>query len=201
MFRAIPPKIFGLICMMALLCISALPAAAQAEDSTSTPTPPPTPSIVVKPAPLPVQIQAAKRVFISNAGGELEDWYAKFLFSGGPNRFYDEFYADMKDWGHYELVSAPADADLIFEIHAGDIYLGEREGVPRFELTIYDPKTRVVLWALAEHLDPALRKGNRDKNFDKGINKLMDQVKQLAGPAATALTSQSKQPSPEPSTP
>lgn len=179
-------KILCLIFLMAGLCIAASPAAAQADDpssSTSTPAPSPVPLVVVKPAPVPQQIQSAKKVFISNAGGELEDWYARFLFSGGPNRFYDEFYADMKDWGRYELVGAPADADLIFEIHAGDIYLGDREGVPRFELTIYDPKTRVVLWALAEHLDSALLKGNRNKNFDKGINKLMDQVKQLAEPA------------------
>ena len=29
---------------------------------------------------------------------------------------YNEFYAAMKSWGRYELVSSPADADMVFEI-------------------------------------------------------------------------------------
>jgi hypothetical protein len=171
MFRITKRHVFCVIFTIALLSVPALQAAPQ-EDTTSTS--PPAPRVVVKPAPLPAQIQAAKRVFISNAGGELKDW-----FNGGPNRCYNQFYAAMKDWGHYELVAAPADADLIFEIHAGGLYLTEREEIPKFELVIYDPKTHVVLWAFAERLDLALLKGHRDENFDKGINKLMERVKQL----------------------
>ena len=29
---------------------------------------------------------------------------------------YNEFYEHMKSWGKYQLVQAPADADLVFEI-------------------------------------------------------------------------------------
>lgn len=152
------------------------PAKAQA---TVAPTVPP-------PAPLPAQLQTAKKVFISNAGGELNDWYTNEQFSGAPNRFYNRFYAAINDWGRYELVAAPAGADLIFEIHATDLYLGLREGIPRFELTIYDPKTHVVLWTIAEAVDPALLKGNRNKNFDKGVDKLVSDVRELVEPPAPA---------------
>ncbi|HZR27177.1 MAG TPA: hypothetical protein VFA71_00240 [Terriglobales bacterium] len=156
---------------MALLSMSALRAAAQ--EGTTLKPPPPS-AIVASQAPLPVQIQAAKKVFISNAGGELRDW-----FTGGPNRHYDQFYAAMKNWGRYELVTTPADADLIFEIRATGLYLSEAEEIPKFELAIYEPKTHVVLWALAERLDLALLKGHRDENFNRAMDRLMQRVKQL----------------------
>jgi hypothetical protein len=65
----------------------------------------------VPPAPVPSPIAAAKKVFISNAPGN--NLPAAF---GGPDRTYNEFYAAMKGWGHYELVAAPSEADLILEI-------------------------------------------------------------------------------------
>ena len=42
--------------------------------------------------------------------------YEAVSYSGGPDRAYNEFYAAMKTWGRYELVAAPRDADLVFEI-------------------------------------------------------------------------------------
>src|SRR5882724_4612212 len=67
------------------------------------------------PAPVPTQILAAKKVFISNAGGD-ELFYEDPLFDGGPDRAYNQFYASMKTSGRYELVGAPSDADLLLEI-------------------------------------------------------------------------------------
>ena len=61
-------------------------------------------------APAPVPIFSAKKVFVSNATGEIR------LPLGNPDLAYDEFYAAMKSWGRYEIVSSPADADLVFEI-------------------------------------------------------------------------------------
>ncbi len=66
------------------------------------------------PAPIPPQIGAARKVFISNAGGEsFEMILQQTVFDGGPDRPYNQFYAAMKDWGRYELVPAPANADLV----------------------------------------------------------------------------------------
>lgn len=63
-------------------------------------------SVHVPPAPVPSLILTAKRVFIANGGGDesLFDWPQ---YSGGPDRLYNEFYAAMKSWGRYELVSTP----------------------------------------------------------------------------------------------
>ena len=60
------------------------------------------PKDAVPPAPVPSPIAAAKKVFISNAPGS--NLPASF---GGTDRTYNEFYAAMKGWGHYELVPPP----------------------------------------------------------------------------------------------
>src|SRR5260370_7044521 len=73
----------------------------------------------------------------------------------------------------------PADADLIFEIHATGSYLSEREEIPKFELALYDPRTHAVLWALAECPDLAIRNGHRHQNFDRSMAKLLHQIKHL----------------------
>lgn len=68
-------------------------------------------------APVPGAMLAAQKVFISNGGGEsFETVIDETVFNGGPDRPYNEFYADMRGWGHYEIVSSPADADLVFEV-------------------------------------------------------------------------------------
>jgi hypothetical protein len=66
------------------------------------------------PAPVPAQILAAKKVFIANGGGDEACYGDEALYSGGPDRTYNEFYAAMKNWIRYELAIAPADADLVF---------------------------------------------------------------------------------------
>src|ERR1035438_3385747 len=63
-------------------------------------------------APVPVQIAKAKSVFVSNAGADV----VGSPYSGGVDRPYNQFYAEMKSWGRYELTPAPAGSDLIFEL-------------------------------------------------------------------------------------
>src|SRR5262249_40121832 len=53
-------------------------------------------------APLPAVVVNAKRVFLVNGGGS--------------NLGYDAFYSAMKDWGKYEIVGSPEEADLIVEL-------------------------------------------------------------------------------------
>src|SRR5437899_13093295 len=64
------------------------------------------------PAPLPSQIGTAKKVFVSNAGGECSP-FGQNGFSGGPDRFYNELSAGIKSWGRVELVGARAAAGLV----------------------------------------------------------------------------------------
>jgi len=158
----------------------------------------------VPPAPLPAQIYSGKKVFIANAGGDSND-----LYSGGPNRLYNQFYASVKSWGRYELAASPAEADLVLEVSFADPFMGEHvyEGGggggntpvssvssrsltdPQLRLVILDPATRVTLWVFIQHIEQAWLQTNRDKNFDKAITNLGNDLRNVAGqPAGSAAT-------------
>lgn len=122
-------------------------------------------------APLSAQITAAKKVFISNGG---EDTWLDFDPKHDPNLTYNEFYADMKSWGKYELVSSPADSDVVFEIH-----LAAEERVPTLQLRIVDPKSHILLWPINQRAGPAARDATARKNFDAAMNTLMGTLKRL----------------------
>jgi len=136
-------------------------------------------------APVPTQILAAKKVFISNASGIAASAVA------APDLPYDEFYAAMKSWGRFELVGAPADADLVFELQYVTVFgttsvIGGHGGTIQdfeFTLTILDPKTRIILWAFTE---PLRKKGKQTGRqiFDAALAKTVDDVKKLSQPAA-----------------
>jgi hypothetical protein len=137
---------------------------------------------------VPPPIVSAKKVFVSNAGGGC-DPLGNAHFSGGPNRPYNQFSAAMKSWGRYELVAAPADADLAFEIsftcpvEGTNVVKGEsasRTSDPQLRLVILDVKTRITLWGITEHVGMAILQSNRDKNFDRAMQQLVNDVKSLA---------------------
>jgi hypothetical protein len=146
------------------------------------------PSKPVPAGPVPAEILGAKRVFVANAGGE-EPMADDAQFSGDSDRAYNQFYAAMKTWGRYELVGAPADADLWLEIRftvppasravSQGNTLGTAEFDPQFRLVIRDPKTNAILWGFTEHAAWAVLKGNRDKNFEQGMAKIVAGVQRL----------------------
>jgi len=147
----------------------------------------------VEAAPIPTQITAAKRVFVANGGGD-DRWHDDPLFTGGVDRSYSQFYSGIKAAGRYELVSAPADADLIFEIQflvltaepqaaARLESLGTVPFDPQFRLTIRDPKSNVLLWRFTEHVPWAILRGNRDRNFDEAMARVLADLQELASRA------------------
>ncbi len=123
------------------------------------------------PAPVPSQILAAKKIFISNGG---EDTWLDYDPKHDPTLAYNELYGDMKSWGKYELVSTPADADVVFEIH---LLLQERS--LQLRLLILDPKSHITLWTLNEIPAPAARDATARKNFDKAMDALVAKIKAL----------------------
>ena len=129
-------------------------------------------------APLPSQILTAKKVFISNAGNDFDS----SLWSGGPDRAYNEFYACIKSWGRYELVGVPGDADMILEFSL----IGTPLPNALFRVVLLDPKTHVVLWTVSEGIPLGLKK-TRDKGFDGAINKLVDDLKALTTQTAATM--------------
>lgn len=134
------------------------------------------------PAPPPGQITTARKVFISNAG---EDPHFKRL---GLHRSYDQFYAAMKDWGHYEVVTSPSEADIVFEISLAsqiDRYGDRLEIVPFLRLAILDPKTRITLWEFTEELEAGgvyIVGVHQDAKFDKAMDRMVEDVKGLVQP-------------------
>ena len=143
-------------------------------------------------APIPAQIPAAKKVFVANGGGD-ESRYENVSYTGGPHRAYNQFYAAMQDWGRYELVATPADADLILEVRL-IVFQIQRERVmqddspasdSQLRLVIRDAKTHQALWGLTEHAAGAVLQTNRDKNFDIALAAVVAEVKRISGPRTT----------------
>src|SRR5215467_6363378 len=99
----------------------------------------------VLPAPVPSQIYTGKKVFVSNAGGDINH-----LYSGEPQRLYNQFYACLKSWGRYDLVGNPAEADLVLEISFINPFIGEyiRGGggqTSPFNRSASDPQFRAAI--------------------------------------------------------
>jgi hypothetical protein len=91
----------------------------------------------------------------------------------------------MKSWGRCELVSSPADADLILEISWALSDTGLRLPVlGQLRLVVIDPKTHVTLWNFTEYVRGAILLGNRDKNFDQAMNTVLGRLKSLMLPSA-----------------
>jgi hypothetical protein len=94
----------------------------------------------------------------------------------------------------YEIVTAPADADLLFEIRfniftSPAVRTGNSQALfgtepydASFRLEIRDPKTTALLWAFVEHADQAILQGNRDKDFDQALTRLIGDAQILSIP-------------------
>jgi len=134
-------------------------------------------------APVPAQIIAAKRIFIANAGGD-EMAEGDPRFSGEPDRAYSQFYAAVKNWGRFEIVGSPAQADVLLEIRqevkgiAPGGTLGAYDG-PIFRLKIRDPRTNALLWAFHIHEQFGIGQKESDRNFDQAVNRLVAHLQAL----------------------
>jgi len=126
--------------------------------------------------PIPAGIAMAKKVFISNAGTNDPNKN----FSGGPERCYGEFYRQIQALNRYELVSSPADADLVLEIGLSGVPFPTRmttsAGVA--SLRILDPKTHIVLWAFYEPVTQGLLKTSPD--LETAVKRIVSDLKSLA---------------------
>lgn len=137
--------------------------------------------------PVPPAILAAKKIFVSNAGSD--SGLFPQPFTGDPNRAYTEFYANLKATGSYELVSDPAEADLILEIQLtapygpskGSKQNGASDPLPMFRVVVYDRKTHFVLWTMSESVEFAFLQKTHDKNFDEALERLIAQFARITG--------------------
>jgi len=158
-----------------------VPSAPAAAQSASTP-------LV---APPPSQIGSAHTVFLTNSTSDAN-------FPLDPTKSFNDVYAGLQSWNYYKLVSSPAQADLIFQLHEiapiTDV-TGGRGGVysiasPAFQLDILDPKTNISLWTITSPVNIAGRKQARERWTSIAEANLISRIKTLAGqplsPAETA---------------
>jgi hypothetical protein len=140
------------------------------------------------------RIADAKKVFVSNAG---EDGVAGANLPGGANACYNTFYASLKQWAHYQLVTSPRDADLVFEISATEKHWDHdpsivgiaappsNRGVRIYPaivtLTVEDKLSRSTLWTThVTAVTTANKQSTKLKQFDTAIETLTDRLKAMA---------------------
>jgi hypothetical protein len=152
-----------------------------------------TPPAPISLAPVPPALLNAKTVFISNAGAD--SGLFPHPFSGDPDRPYNQFYAAMQNWGRYQMVADPSEADVVFELQliappgpsAPNKQYGASDPVPMFRLVIFDRKTHYVLWALTESIMVAVLQKTHDNNFDAALTAITMDLKRLtSAPTSTA---------------
>jgi hypothetical protein len=142
-------------------------------------------------APIPPAILAAKRIFVSNAGGDSGLFPSPF--TGDPSRGYNQLYAGLKANGQYQLVSDPAQADLVLELQLtapngptnGSKVNGSSNPVPMFRLVVYDARSHFILWAFTQSIDIAFLQKTHDRNFDEAVTALLLEFESLSGKAQT----------------
>jgi len=166
--------------LSALACLAvAVPASAQIFDQRSDRS-----SAAVginnSQAPVPSPVLNAKRAFISYEIGDVTAFPSDY--SGGPERAYGEFYAQMKAWGRYQLVSDPKDADIIFAVRFVDPPNIVR---PQIRVGIMDSTARVSLWGFVEEVNFAVFKKHRDAAFTASVKQLLADVQALVSPGTS----------------
>ena len=144
----------------------------------------------IPPAPIPPQILSAKKVFISNAGDDCFRW-PNVEPGCTTDAFYNEFYAAIKKWGHFDISPSPADADLVFELTYGSSWVANGTGTPflvsSYKLAILDSRTHFTLWSIIVHPDPAILTYNRTKNDALARAQVLTNLKILFAPADALL--------------
>lgn len=140
----------------------------------------------IAPAPLPTAIVSAHTVFLSN--------------KGGSDLAYDAFYQETKNWGKFQIVGSPDDADLIVELSYDVVHEGTRVWSstntynnttqvhsaqvidPELILTIYDARSKNSLWSTIDHRRLARLEKNREKEIINSAERLVEELRSRANP-------------------
>ena len=133
--------------------------------------------------PVPSQFATAQTAFLASASapgvGGRETLIAQIIYSS--------LYKSLSSGGQYRLVSAPADSELSMIIsahaHVSSVVNGSSFDATYLRLEVYDVKTHTLLWALDEPIQGAFRQKTFQKNVDKSIASLNNDLKQLASGA------------------
>ena len=133
----------------------AMQDAQQAGQSSSSSLPvglggvnhPPAPQ--VPGGPVPASIASAHNILLTNVG-------ITARLGLDTNQMYNDIHSRLEQWGYYNLVSTPQEADLIFQLDEIDPRNGTNvtpgtdvyNRTPFFRIVILDAKTGIALWTV-----------------------------------------------------
>lgn len=161
----------SMLCKISLAAIFAISLLAMPQSASA--------QAAVPAAPVPEQIITAKTVFIANGGAD-SNLSTTLKGLGGRDTCYNQFYAGMKSWARYQLVSSPEEAELVFEIRFKYVLGPSME----LQLTVMDAKTHFTLWRVSEYVQGAARQATMRKNFVTAMNAVLNDAKNLCVPGA-----------------
>ena len=130
--------------------------------------------------PLPARIASAHAILLTNAG-------ITARLGLDPNQLYNDIHQRLADWGFYQLVSSPQEADLIFQLDEIDPRNGDNvtpgtdlyNRTPYFRVVILDAKTGLNLWTVTSPI--YLRRGKNYAHWmDISEQNLITRLKGLA---------------------
>jgi len=143
------------------------------------------------PGPIPAPIATAQKIFIANGGMDAFSLQAFEELGLNGTYPYDALYAAVKSWPRYQVVSSPADADLVLDIRFTAPLVGENGGWAfqrilantrwQFQtaLTIDDAKTHFPLWTITQPVRPANLAGTWRRNIASANAALAGDLKSL----------------------
>jgi hypothetical protein len=162
------------LCLTLALLLASTPLTRAQQNST------------VSPPPTPSQIQQAHTVFLTNSASDPN-------FPIDETKAFNDIYAALQAWGHYQLVNSPEQADLVFQLR--DIapitdVTGNDGGVysytsPAFQLTILDPRSNIALWTIISPVNLTGKNQVFARWVSNSETNLVSRVKVVAGQPLT----------------
>ncbi len=118
-------------------------------------------------------------------------------FPASPDDAYNLVLANLKNWGHYQIVDSIAQADLVLQLRDAVKTSVVNDPDPNstgstvyylasFQLTLADPSTLSPLWAINTGIPTAIKHKNQDALLAASAQNLVSQLKLLTGDTLTA---------------
>lgn len=118
-------------------------------------------------------------------------------FPTSPDHAYNLVLANLRSWGHYQIVDSIAQADLVLQlrdaVHANVINDPDPNStgstvyyLPSFQLTIADPSTLSPIWTVNSGIPTSIKQKKQSALVVAAAQNLVSQIKLLAGDSLTA---------------
>ena len=116
-------------------------------------------------------------------------------FPASPDDAYNLVLANLRNWGHYQIVDSVAQADLVLQlrdaVHANVVDDADDTGssvyyLPSFQITIADPSTLSPIWTVSSSVPTAVKQKNQNALLSAAAVNIVSQLKLLADDTLTA---------------